>query len=256
MMLKEVGLDDEDTLLKKVLLHAMGMKHYFCGFDECKSREHFDSWKHVQQHYKNYHKATVKKKESWNESVPKIREVDVTEELEDNVDSEQSPRNKRKRSVRTDVTNKVQKMLDNESPVLSTIDASESSSFGVVLTSSTVLAKVTEDFALLKDQIKNAVLPDHQDPSLSSSVNSKLADFDKMKLSIEQTIEEYSETCGELSPVQRELIDKANKSEGKKLVKSIAFAKWYLFTLQLSELRSNPEYIALLALHDILENVT
>jgi len=83
-MINDSGLTD--VLLKRIVLSPFGMsseerllKKYLCGYDVCQSRECFDTWKHVQQHYKNYHKITVKKKEPWNESIPRIKEVDINQ---------------------------------------------------------------------------------------------------------------------------------------------------------------------------------
>jgi hypothetical protein len=248
-MINDSGLNREEA---SFVLSCVGMtnekkllKTYFCGFESCKTRECFDTWKHIQQHYKNYHKVTIKKKEPWNEEIPKIREVESTEEV---ADAELSPRNKRKRSAR--IAN--QKHVGNGSPV-TTIEPLEPENikFTLLLSNATVLAKVTSDFSGLKDRIKNVVLNGmtKQDATISASVSAKLDEFNYRKPSLEHSIE----MTKEFSPIQKDLLDGIAEMSGKELTSTIEFAKYYLLSLQLRELQKNPEYIALLALQNVLD---
>ncbi len=86
------------------------MKTYHCGYECCQSREGFDTWKHIQQHYKYYHKVTIKKKDPWDASIPRIIEVYKTDsDSEEDTDGTSKERSKRKRSARTAEAFKAQK---------------------------------------------------------------------------------------------------------------------------------------------------
>jgi len=204
------------ALLRKVILHSIGMKTYLCGFESCQTRECFDTWKHIQQHYKIYHKVTVKKKEPWNESVPRIKEVEVGESEDNSEESQASQtkeRMKRKRSARTDGTSKPHKNLENESSSSLTIDLPESHhqpiEFTILLSNITLLAKITKDFTALQDQIKNEVMNESfkQDPATVASVSAKLKEFNDRKLSYEHSIEIGQKSCNKLNPTQKMLLD-------------------------------------------------
>jgi hypothetical protein len=180
------------------------LKKYLCGYEACQSRECFDTWKHIQQHYKNYHKVTVKKKDTWDESIPKIRKVDMNQAEEDAellLNMTGLEQLKRKRSARTDGSTKAQKILEHISPASTTHD--DNNTFAMLLSNATILAKLTKDFTLLKNQIKVAVLPDEQDPSVLSSVNGKLKELNEKKLSLERTIEIGKSFSQEFNPGKR-----------------------------------------------------
>ncbi len=246
------SLDDEE---KSFVLRCVGIKSFFCGFESCRTRECFNTWKHVQQHYKNYHKVTIKKKDQWNEEIPRIIEIDKADPEED-MDVSTKNRLKRKRAARTNESFKVQKNLENESnrPTMKIPESESINKFTMLLSNSSVLAKLTKDISLLKEQIQNAVLTEHQDPTVVSCVNVKLGEFTRMKQTYEKSIESCRKTNVAFTGAQKEMIDQLGKVEGKELFNSIVFAKFLLNSLLLSELMKNPEYIALLALHDILES--
>ena len=92
--------------------------------------------------------------------------------------NEESPQNRRKRSLKSD--SKPLKNLENESTAL-TIQPleTESTKFNMLLSNATLLAKVTSDFTLLQDQIKNVVLNGittdlNKDQTVLSSVFGKI----------------------------------------------------------------------------------
>jgi hypothetical protein len=254
--------DEEDVLLKRVLLDIVGMKKYFCGFEECQTRECFDTWKHIQQHYKNYHKVTVKKKDTWDESIPKIREMEMNQaeegaELLLNITGKEQL--KRKRSARTDGSSKAQKKHETASPVL-TLEAPnpEPIEFTLLLSNSTLLAKLTKDFSALQAQIKNEVINGltmqfKQDSTTLASISAKLKQFTDRKLSCEHSIDIGKTKSKEFSATQKDLLNRIAELNGKEMSSTIEFAKFYLSSLQLCEIQKNPEYIALLALQSVLK---
>ena len=70
------------------------------------------------------------------------------------------------------------------------------------------------------------------------------------------TIEIGKVNCKEINQVQKKLLDQISELNGKELINTLEFAIYYLSSLQLRILENNPEYIALLALHELLiENV-
>ena len=72
--------------------------------------------------------------------------------------------------------------------------------------------------------------------------------FNNITQSYERSIEMTS-GCSFIG-IQKEMMDQVEKLEGKELLNTIVFAKCLLNSLLLSELVKNPEYTALLALHD------
>jgi predicted nucleic acid-binding protein len=260
-MNNDSGLGEEDVLLKRVLLHCVGMKKYYCGFEECQSRECFDTWKHVQQHYKNYHKVTVKKKDAWDESIPKIREVEMNQAEEDaelllNITGKEQL--KRKRSARTDGSSKAQKNHETASPVL-TLEAPnpEPIEFTLLLSNSTLLAKLTKDFSALQAQIQSEVMNGmttqfKEDTTTLASISAKLKEFNDRKLSFEHSVDIGKTKSKEFTPAQKDLLNRIAELNSKEMSSTIEFAKFYLSSLQLCEIQKNPEYIALLALHELL----
>lgn len=253
-MINDSGLTEEDVFLKRSAVmppEERSLKKYLCGFESCQTRECFDTWKHVQQHYKNYHKVTVKKKDPWNESVPRIKEVKVGESEDNSEESQASQtkeRLKRKRSARTDGSSKVHKNLENESSSSLTIE------FTILLSNITLLAKITKDFTAL--QVKNEVMNESfkQDPATLASVSAKLKEFNDRKLSYEHSIEIGKKSCNELNQMQKTLLDGIPELNAKELTRAVEFAKYYLSSLQLFEMQKSPEYIALLALHELLND--
>jgi hypothetical protein len=84
----------------------------------------------------------------------------------------------------------------------------------------------------------------------------KLKEFNDKKLSLVHTIEIGKVNCKEINQVQKKLLDQISELNGKELINTLEFAIYYLSSLQLRILENNPEYIALLALHELLiENV-
>lgn len=259
-MTSRVDLDEEDVLLKQVLLSALSeerlQKKYFCGYDDCQSREYFHTWKHIQQHYKNYHKVIVKKKDVWDDSIPKIKEIDANQAEREAENMTDKKLLKRKRSVRTDSSLKAQKNKKTGSTGTTNFEPlfnDSNNKFSMLLSNATVLAKVTKDFSALKNQIRDAVITDDLDPNVLLCVNEKMKNFNENKESLEKTIE-IVKSGQEFSPAQKCQLEEIKKLTGKELTMTIEFAKTYLATLQMHEIGINPEYIALSALQNVLEN--
>jgi hypothetical protein len=86
-----------------------------------------------------------------------------------------------------------------------------------------------------------------------ASVSAKLKEFNDRKLSFEHSIDSCKTKLKDFSPVQKTLLNGIEELNGKEISSTIEFAKFYLSSLQLCEIQKNPEYIALLALHELLK---